>query len=112
MPGLTPCNAATEIDRLILTAWREKLPVYIELPSDIVCLEIEVPDAPLALEQPPSDPERLRSCVAAIADRLAEATAPAILVDLDAERYGVVGEIVELAERCSCRSRSAPQPRL
>ena len=34
---LTPRNAATEIDRLILTAWREKLPVYMELPSDIAC---------------------------------------------------------------------------
>jgi indolepyruvate decarboxylase len=32
---LTPRNAAAEIDRLILTAWREKLPVYMELPSDI-----------------------------------------------------------------------------
>jgi indolepyruvate decarboxylase len=32
---LAPCNAAIEIERLILTAWREKLPVYIELPSDI-----------------------------------------------------------------------------
>jgi TPP-dependent 2-oxoacid decarboxylase len=31
---LTPRNAVTEIDRLILTAWREKLPVYLELPSD------------------------------------------------------------------------------
>ena len=30
---LTLRNAATEIDRLILTAWREKLPVYMELPS-------------------------------------------------------------------------------
>ena len=27
----TPRNAATEIDRLMLTAWREKLPVYMEL---------------------------------------------------------------------------------
>src|SRR5262249_12183477 len=31
---LTPRNAAAEIDRLIVTAWREKLPVYMELPSD------------------------------------------------------------------------------
>src|SRR5580693_3473678 len=38
---LTPRDAATQIDRLILTAWREKLPVYMELPSDIACLEIE-----------------------------------------------------------------------
>src|SRR5215469_16258123 len=40
---LTPRNAAAQIDRLILTAWREKLPVYMELPSDIACLDIAVP---------------------------------------------------------------------
>ena len=48
---LTPRNAATEIDRLILTAWREKLPVYMELPSDIAYLDIEVPAAPLVLAE-------------------------------------------------------------
>src|SRR5262249_39662860 len=56
---LTPRNAVTEIDRLILTAFREKLPVYMELPSDIAYLDIEVPADPLALAEPPSDPERL-----------------------------------------------------
>jgi indolepyruvate decarboxylase len=94
---LTPRNAAIEIDRLILTAWREKLPVYMELPSDIACLDIEVPEAPLVLAQPPSDPERLRSCTDAIAGRLSAATAPAIFVDEDAGRYGVAAEIMELA---------------
>src|ERR1700752_1212925 len=49
---LTPRTAATEVDRLILTAWREKLPVYMELPSDIAYLEIEVPTDPLVLAQP------------------------------------------------------------
>jgi TPP-dependent 2-oxoacid decarboxylase len=62
---LTPRNAATEIDRLIRTAWREKLPVYMELPSDIAYLDIEIPAGPLTLADPPSDPERLRSCIAA-----------------------------------------------
>jgi len=94
---LTPYNAATEIDRLILTAWREKLPVYMELPSDIACLDIEVPEAPLVLAQPASDPERLRSCTDAIARHLSAATSPAILVDQDADRYGVAAEIMELA---------------
>src|SRR6516162_2764535 len=86
---LTPRNAASEIDRLILTAWREKLPVYMELPSDIAYLDIEVPAAPLVLAHVPSDPERLRSCIAAIAGRLSAATSPAILVDADADRFGV-----------------------
>jgi len=96
---LTPRNAATEIDRLILTAWREKLPVYMELPSDIAYLDIEVPADPLMLVEPSSDPERLRSCIAAIAERLSAATSPAILVDADADRFGVASELIELAEK-------------
>ena len=96
---LTPYNAVIEIDRLIITAWREKLPVYMELPSDIAYLDIEVPAAPLVLEEPPSDPERLRSCTAAIAGRLSQAKSPAILVDLDAGRFGAAGEIMRLAEK-------------
>jgi indolepyruvate decarboxylase len=96
---ITPRNAVTEIDRLILTAWREKLPVYVELPSDIAYLDIEVPTGPLILAEPPSDPERLRSCVAAIAGRLSTATSPAILLDADANRFGVVSELMGLAEK-------------
>jgi TPP-dependent 2-oxoacid decarboxylase len=96
---LTPRNAATEIDRLILTAWREKLPVYMELPSDIGYLEIEVPTSPLVLAHAPSDAERLRSCIAAIAERLAAATSPAILVDADADRFGVAPDLMALAEK-------------
>jgi len=96
---LTPRNAVTEIDRLILTAWREKLPVYMELQSDIAYLDIEVPAGPLMLAEPPSDPERLRSCIAAIAGRLSAATSPAILVDADADRFGVASELMGLAEK-------------
>ncbi|HTW04532.1 MAG TPA: thiamine pyrophosphate-binding protein [Streptosporangiaceae bacterium] len=96
---LTPANAATEIDRLILTAWREKLPVYMELPSDIAYLDIEVPTAPLNMAEPPSDPERLRSCAAAIADRLSKAQSPAILVDQDVARYGAASDVMALAEK-------------
>jgi len=94
---LTPHNALTEIDRLILTAWREKLPVYMELPSDIAYLDIEVPAAPLMLEEPPSDPERLQSCAAAIAGHLSDARSPAILVDEDVDRYGAAAEVMQLA---------------
>lgn len=96
---LTPRNAATEIDRLILTAWREKLPVYMELPSDITHLEIEVPADPLILAEPPADPERLRSCIAAIVERLSAAKSPAILVDADADRFRVASELMELADK-------------
>ncbi|MGW4093665.1 alpha-keto acid decarboxylase family protein [Nocardia sp. NPDC004750] len=96
---LTPCNAAVEIDRLILTAWREKLPVYVEVPSDIAYLDIEAPSEPLALGQPSSDPERLQSCVTAVTRHLSDARSPAILVDLDADRFGVAADVMALAAK-------------
>jgi indolepyruvate decarboxylase len=96
---LTPHNAVMEIDRLILTAWREKLPVYMELPSDIAYLDVEVPASPLMLEEPPSDPERLKSCADAIAGQLSGARSPAILVDQDVDRYGAAAEVMRLAEK-------------
>jgi indolepyruvate decarboxylase len=105
---ITPDNAVTEIDRLIRAAWHDKLPVYMELPSDVGYLDIEVPAAPLMLAEPPSDPERLRSCVAAIAGRLSRATRPAILLDLDADRFGAAAEIMRLAEKAQIPVAVAP----
>jgi indolepyruvate decarboxylase len=96
---LTPQNAAEEVDRLIRTAWRLKRPVYLELPSDIAYLEIQVPDEPLVLREPESDEERLASCARHIAGRLSSARRPAVLIDMDAERFGVLQEVNELTER-------------
>ena len=95
---LTPENAAAEVDRLILTAWRRKLPVYMELPSDISYLEIEAPEQPLKLEMAASDPQSLKACAEMILKRLQVAKSPTFLLDLDAIRFGVAGQIMELAE--------------
>jgi indolepyruvate decarboxylase len=96
---LSPENAVTEIDRLILTAWRRKLPVYIELPSDISYIEINTPDEPLHLTALSSKHERVQACADAILARLSAAHRPAFLLDLDAHRFSVVGEIRRLAEK-------------
>lgn len=96
---LTPANAASEIDRCILTAWRVKRPVYIELPSDIAYLEIVVPERALKLTEPESDEERLGACTAAIVTRLEEAQRPALLLDMDTDRFGVLQEAAALAEK-------------
>jgi len=96
---LTPENAVAEIDRLILTAWRRKLPVYLELPSDIPYLEIESPDTPLRLEMAQSDRENLKATTQMILGRLQAAKSPAFLLDIDAMRFGISKQITELAER-------------
>jgi indolepyruvate decarboxylase len=100
---LTPELAATEIDRLIVTAWRRKRPVYMELPSDLSYLEIEVPAYPLELAMAPSDEERLASCASMIVGRLKAATTGVWLLDLDAIRFGLSEQIVELAEAFQMR---------
>lgn len=100
---LSPENAAGEIDRLILTSWRRKLPVYMEVPSDIAYLEIEVPEEPLKLAMAPSDKERLQACAQAVLERLTAARSPAFLLDLDADRFGVAEQIAKLAERWQMR---------
>jgi indolepyruvate decarboxylase len=100
---LTPENAGAEIDRIILTAWRRKLPVYLELPSDIPYLEIEVPDSPLELTMIPSEPDNLKACAAMILEKLRIARSPAFLLDIDAMRFNIAAELMELAERFQIR---------
>lgn len=100
---LYPENAASEIDRLILTSWRQKLPSYMELPSDIAYVEIDVPDNPLKLEMSSSDQEALSACSAMIIERLQVAKSPAFLLDLDAIRFGLSAQIMTLAERFCMR---------
>ena len=97
-------NAASEIDRLILTAWRRKRPVYLEIPSDLPYLEIEAPDGPLRLDRAPSDQERLASCAEAIAGRLRTARRPALLLDSDTQRFALEAEVAALAERWGLRT--------
>ena len=96
---LTPENAVTEIDRIILTAWRRKLPAYLELPSDISYLEIEVSEHPIKLEMLPSDQQNLKACTEMILEKLSAAKSPAFLLDVDVMRFGVSAQIMELAER-------------
>lgn len=95
---LTTQNAAAEIDRLIQTAWHTKRPVYIELPSDLALLEIETPDEPLVLAFAKSDHERLVACADAITARLAGARAPALLLDVDADRFAIHGLVDRMSE--------------
>lgn len=96
---LTPVNAAGEIDRALLRCWRERMPVYLQMPSNISYLDIEVPDAPLDLTMPPSDPERLETAARRIAALLDAAARPLLLVDAEVDRAGFAAELAELVRR-------------
>jgi indolepyruvate decarboxylase len=43
---IEPANARWEIDRVLRSCWIEKRPVYLQLPSDVPAMTIEVPEEP------------------------------------------------------------------
>jgi indolepyruvate decarboxylase len=99
---LTPETAAAEIDRVIRTAVEARRPVYLQLPSDVSHVEIEAPEGPLRFDGGTSA-ARLEAAVSHLARLWDAATAPAILVDMDAERFGYAGELLALAEATGTR---------
>lgn len=96
---LTPHNVVEEVDRLLTVAWRERLPVYMELPSDIANIVIAVPAKPLELTQQASDCERIQLATRAILDRIRASRSPAFLLDMDADRFRVRELVAEFAEK-------------
>jgi indolepyruvate decarboxylase len=97
---ITPANAAFEIDRVLGMCWLERRPVYLQLPSDVTHVMIDVPEAPFMRPEPASDPRQLRLAVRELAATLTAARRPALLIDAEVERFGVAGRVQQLAERC------------
>lgn len=98
---ITPANVAFEIDRVLHSCWLERRPVHLQLPSDVTHIVVDVPDTPLVLADPASDPQQLREATRRIVDALAAARFPAIVVDADADRFGVAELVQQLAQKCN-----------
>jgi indolepyruvate decarboxylase len=92
-----PATAFRDIDYLLDTACRQKRPVYIELPRDIVGV---VPDQirPYTHAEPRSDPDALAEAVKEAMTRIAAAKKPVIIAGIELHRYGLQAEAVQLAE--------------
>jgi indolepyruvate decarboxylase len=105
---IEPNNARWEIDRVLRSCWIEKRPVYLQLPSDVPAMTIEVPEEPLELTAPTSDPIQLALAIKRIATRMAEADLPAILLDADVARFALTKPIVRLIEAHSIPFATLP----
>jgi indolepyruvate decarboxylase len=92
-----PATAFRDIDFLLDTAWRQKRPVYLELPRDMVGV---VPDQirPYAHTEHRSDPQALAEAVRETLARIAAARKPVIIAGVELHRYGLQAEVVQLAE--------------
>jgi indolepyruvate decarboxylase len=89
-------TAPQEINRVLRAAIERSLPVYIEVPRDMVGAEVE-PQAPLPKSA--VDPEALAECANEIAARMSAAERPVIVVDVEVRRFGIEGKVASLARR-------------
>jgi indolepyruvate decarboxylase len=89
-------RAPAEIARVLAAARERSLPVYIEMPRDMV----DVDCAPVrALPRPPVDREALAECADEILTRLRAAKTPVIVVDVEIRRYGIEAGVAALARK-------------
>jgi indolepyruvate decarboxylase len=89
-------TAPAEIARVLRNARERALPVYIELPRDMA-------GAPAAavpvLPRRAADPDALAECADEIIEKLAQASDPVILVDVEIRRYDLEPRVTMLARK-------------
>ena len=91
-----PATASGDINRVLRSAIERSLPVYVEMPRDMVAAQV----APQPrLPKSPVDPEALAECADEIASRMKAAERPVIVVDVEVRRYGLEGKVAALARR-------------
>jgi indolepyruvate decarboxylase len=91
-----PTTAPHEIARVLRTAREVSLPVYIELPRDLVGVATEpVP----VLPRRPADAGALAECAEEVLAKLAGAKSAAIIVDVEIRRYGIEDRVAALARK-------------
>jgi indolepyruvate decarboxylase len=89
-----PATAPSEIARVLRSARLYSLPVYIELPRDLVGVEVgHVP----VLPDPPIDADAVAEVASEVLRRLRAARQPVIMVDIETRRYGVEAQAARLA---------------
>lgn len=94
---LTPDNADLEITRILSACDRYKRPVYVQLPSDVSHISIEVDSVEMKLDRV-SNPERLESAIAKAMTGWKKARKPAILAGIDVKRLELEAPLQEFAE--------------
>jgi indolepyruvate decarboxylase len=89
-----PATAPAQIARVLDRCLHESRPVYLEIPRDLVAADV----APVPDYQPPQGyAEAAQSAAREVLARLKGAARPALMVGVEARRYGVEEKIAELA---------------
>ena len=95
----SPTQAARQIDRTISACLRERRPVYIEIPTDMVdqpCPISETVDLPL---EPLLDRRALSEAVNEAVELLEKSQRPVILAGVELHRYGIAEQLSSLLDK-------------
>ncbi|MEU4199632.1 thiamine pyrophosphate-binding protein [Streptomyces sp. NPDC026294] len=101
---LTAENAPAEIDRVLRAMRRERKPVHLNLPTDVVLAPVPAPDGPLIVPDGPADPGLLPDFLAGCARMLDGARSVTVLAGHEAERFGLRGPLGDLLAAAPVRS--------
>jgi TPP-dependent 2-oxoacid decarboxylase len=100
-----PQTAAQEIDRILKAALTYKRPVYIELPRDMVSIDIFLDPihnntvAPVDQYQEKSDPIILMEALNETIDMINSSIRPVIVAGVEIQRFGLQNELLNLVEK-------------
>lgn len=94
----SPRTAYTKIQKALKACEEFKLPVYIEIPRDMVDERILIPEEREVFSYP-VDEEAVKEAAEEILQRTAEAEKPVILAGVETERFNLKDSILELAEK-------------
>lgn len=96
---LTDPDAAPDIiDRILVNCITMKLPVYLEIPSDIAQAPCLPPKGQLQLARQSSDETALAECIAEAARMLNNAKHPLVLAGIELPRMGLGDDVLRLVE--------------
>lgn len=91
-----PERAPIEIARVLKSAREQSMPVYLELPRDMVSVDC----APVRHAKPSAIADAaLAECAAEILGRLQIASSPVLMAGVEIRRYGIEDKVAELARR-------------
>lgn len=94
----SPTQAARQIDSTIAACLRERRPVYIEIPTDMVDQPCPVSETDL-LPNPIIDQQALSESVEEAVELLEKSQRPIILAGVELHRYGIADLLSDLLER-------------
>ena len=95
----SPHTAPAEIDRVLGNCLFEKLPVYIEIPVDMVNAPCSPPIAISLLRERSSDTAALAECVRETMAIINSANNPVILAGVEVHRFGLADHLLTLIEK-------------